>query len=70
MVAKISKTFGVNIDFIIGEGKNAVLDKETEERIKDIQKMDLGTKSILFNVINTNIQNFKTKQAFAKQITI
>jgi hypothetical protein len=27
--------------------------------------MDTGTKSVLFNVIDTYIQNFKTKQAFA-----
>jgi transcriptional regulator with XRE-family HTH domain len=66
MVAKMAKAFGVTIDFLIGEGENAVLDKETVERINDIQKMDTGTKSILFNVIDTYIQNFKTKKAFAK----
>nr|WP_162988676.1 hypothetical protein [Pedobacter schmidteae] len=33
-------------------------------RINDIQKMDADTKSTLFNVIDTYIQNFKTKQAF------
>jgi hypothetical protein len=41
-------------------------DKETVERINDIQKMDSNTKSILFNVIDTYIQNFKTKQTFVK----
>lgn len=34
------------------------------ERINDIQKMDADTKSVLFNVIDTYIQNFKTKQLF------
>jgi hypothetical protein len=43
-----------------------LLDKETVERISDIQKMDPDTKNILFNVIDTYIQNFKTKKAFAK----
>lgn len=66
MVAKMAKAFGVTIDFLIGEGENAVLDKEIVERINDIQKMDTGTKSILFNVMDTYIQNFKTKKAFAK----
>lgn len=60
------KTFGVTVDFLIGEGENASYDKETVERINDIQKMDADTKSVLFNVIDTYIQNFKTKQAFAK----
>lgn len=66
MVAKMAKAFGVTVDFLIGEGENASYDKETVERINDIQKMDVDTKSVLFNVIDTYIQNFKTKKAFAK----
>ncbi|GAB3433077.1 helix-turn-helix domain-containing protein [Niabella aquatica] len=64
MVAKMAKAFGVTVDFLIGEGENASYDKETAERINDIQKMDADTKNVLFNVIDTYIQNFKTKQAF------
>lgn len=59
MVAKMAKAFGVTVDFLIGEGENASYDKETVERINDAD-----TKNILFNVIDTYIQNFKTKQAF------
>jgi len=66
MVAKMAKAFGVTVDFLIGEGENASYDKETVQRINDIQKMDVNTKGILFNVIDTYIQNFKTKQAFVK----
>lgn len=66
MVVKMAKVFGVTVDFLIGEGENAYYDKETVERINDIQKMDAITKSVLFNVIDTYIQNFKTKKAFAK----
>ncbi|GAA3626438.1 hypothetical protein GCM10022397_10240 [Flavivirga jejuensis] len=58
--------FDVTVDFLIGEGENASYDKETVDRINDIQKMDNSTKSVLFNVIDTYIQNFKTKKAFAK----
>ena len=64
MVAKMAKAFGVTVDFLIGEGENASYDKETVERINDIQKMDVQTRNVLFNVIDTYIQNFKTKQAF------
>jgi len=64
MVVKMAKAFGVTVDFLIGEGENASYDKETVERINDIQKMDADTRSVLFNVIDTYIQNFKTKQAF------
>lgn len=66
MVAKMAQVFDVTVDFLIGSGENASYDKETVERINDIQKMDNNTKSVLFNVIDTYIQNFKTKQAFAK----
>lgn len=64
MIAKMAKAFEVTVDFLIGEGENASYDKETAERINDIQKMDEETKSVLLNVIYTYIQNFKTKQAF------
>ena len=66
MVARMAKAFGVTVDFLIGEGGNASYDKQTVERINDIQKMDADTKNILFNVIDTYIQNFKTKQAFVR----
>ncbi len=64
MVAKMAKAFQLTLDFLIGEGENASFDKETVNRINDIQKMDAHTKNILFDVIDTYIQNFKTKKAF------
>jgi len=66
MVVKMAKAFGVTVDYLVGEGEHAALDKDTVTRIGDILKMDDGTKSVLFNVIDTYIQNFKTRQAFAK----
>ncbi|WHT38457.1 hypothetical protein QNH98_15755 [Myroides sp. mNGS23_01] len=62
----LSGVFDVIGDFLIGEGENATYDKETVERINDIHKMDAETKNILFNVIDTYIQNFKTKKACTK----
>lgn len=66
MIIKMANAFGVTIDYLTGQSVNASFDLETVERINDIQKMDGNTKSVLFNVIDTYIQNFKTKQAFAK----
>lgn len=66
MIIKIANAFGVTVDFLISQSENSSFDKETVERISDIQKMDTNTKDVLFNVIDTYIQNFKTKQAFAK----
>ena len=66
MILKMVNVFGVTVDFLLGQSENASFDKDTMERINDIQKLDNNTKNILFNVIDTYIQNFKTKQAFAK----
>lgn len=66
MTLRLAKAFSVTVDFLLGEGEYASYDKDTVDRINDIQKLDQNTRSILFNVIDTYIQNFKTKQAFAK----
>jgi len=45
--------------------ENFVID--TIYRVKSIRKMDNTIKSVQFNVIDTYIQNFKTKQAVASK---
>jgi len=67
MALKMSKAFGVTVDFLLGEGEYSSYDQATIDRIKNIQEMDSNTKSVLFNVIDTYIQNFKTKQAFTSK---
>lgn len=66
MTLKMAKAFSVTIDYLIGDGEFASFDKDTVDRITSIQQLDQKTRSILFNLIDTYIQNFKTKQAFAK----
>ena len=66
MTLKMANAFEVTVDFLLGQGEFASYDKETVERINGIQNMDEKTRGVLFNVIDTYIQNFKTKQAFAK----
>lgn len=66
MIIKISKVFNVSVDYIIGEGVLSQYDKEVLKRIDDIEKLDDETKNKMFFLIDNIIQNFKTKQAFAK----
>lgn len=66
MTLKLAKAFGIIVDSLLGEGEYSSYDKDTVQGINDIQKLDQGTRSILFNLIDTYIQNFKTEQAFAK----
>ncbi|MFT4850121.1 MAG: hypothetical protein ACI83B_002673 [Sediminicola sp.] len=49
-----------------GLASSVVNPRQQVEPINNIQKMDEGTKNLLFNVIDTYIQNFRTKQAFVK----
>jgi len=66
MIIKIAKVFNVSVDYIIGEGVLSQYDKEVLKRIDDIEKLDDETKNKMFFLIDNIIQNFKTKQAFAK----
>ncbi|WP_157956112.1 hypothetical protein [Flavobacterium kingsejongi] len=67
LISKTIFTFGVTVDFLIWEGENTSYDKETVERINDIQKMDVETKSVLFNIIDTYIQILKLNRLLDKQ---
>ena len=66
MLAKIAKVLDVSIDYLIGDGKLAHFDREVIKRIEDIQGLDKDTQSKLFFLIDNVVQNFKTRQAFAK----
>jgi len=62
---KIADVFEVSLDSLVGDGQNITFDKKIMERIKDIQSLDNDTQNILFNLIDTYIQNFKAKKAFS-----
>lgn len=66
MIAKIAKVLNVSTDYLIGDGQLAQYDKDVIKRIEDIQQLDNDTQSKLFFLIDNVVQNFKTKQAFAK----
>jgi hypothetical protein len=56
----------VSLDYLVGEGQLSQYDKSVLKRIEDIEKLDNETRKSLFFLIDNVIQNFKTKQAFAK----
>jgi len=66
MILKLSKVFNVSIDYLVGEGQLANYDKDVLKRIEDIEQLDKETQNKLFFLIDNVVQNFKTKQAFAK----
>jgi transcriptional regulator with XRE-family HTH domain len=66
MIIKIAKVFNVSVDYMIGEGQLSSYDKEVLKRIEDIEHLDQETRKNLFFLIDNVIQNYKTKQAFAR----
>jgi transcriptional regulator with XRE-family HTH domain len=66
VLIKIAENFDVTVDYLIGEGKLSSYDKDVIKRIEDIDKLDTNTKEHLYFLVDNVIQNFKTKQAFAK----
>jgi len=66
VIIKIAKALNVSLDFLIGEGELSAFDKDVLKRIEDIERLDTDTKNHLFFLIDNVIQNYKTKQAFAK----
>lgn len=61
---KMADAFAVSLDYLVGEGQNASFDKKTMKRIKEIQDLDAGTQSILFNVIDTYLRDAKARIAY------
>lgn len=66
MILKLAKVFNVSVDYLVGEGQLAKYNKEVLKRIEDIEQLDTETQNKLFFLIDNIVQNFKTKQAFAK----
>jgi hypothetical protein len=56
--------FDVPVDYLLGEGKHATYDNETIKRIEEIHTLDGGTKSILFNLIDTYRRDAKARRAY------
>jgi len=62
---KIADAFGVSLDYLVGEGVNSKFDKLTLERIQNLQLLEPDKKKTLFDLIDTYIRDFKTRQAYA-----
>jgi transcriptional regulator with XRE-family HTH domain len=65
---KIADALGVSLDYLVGEGVNSNFDKQTLERIKILQLLEPDKKKTLFDLIDTYIRDFKTRQAYSIQI--
>jgi hypothetical protein len=62
---KIADIIEVSIDFLIGQGSYASLNKKNIQRLQDIEKLNDDIKDKVYFVIDNVIQNSKAKKAFA-----
>ena len=60
---RIADAFGVSLDYLVGEGQNVSFDKKILERIKALQLLEPEKRNTLFDLIDTYIRDFKTRQA-------
>lgn len=62
---KIADTLGVSLDALVGEGINAAFDKITLARMQAVMEMDDSKKSVLIDLIDTYIRDYRAKKAYA-----
>lgn len=62
---KIVDAFEVSLDYLVGEGLNAAIDKKKVERLQEIESLDVSTKSVLFNLIDTYLRDAKARVAYS-----
>lgn len=62
---KMADAFEVSLDYLVGEGQNASFDKRTLQRLQEIEAMGNDRKAVLFDLIDTYIRDFKTRQTYA-----
>ncbi|MCB0479951.1 MAG: hypothetical protein KDC83_00905 [Flavobacteriales bacterium] len=65
MAKKIADACEVTLDYLVGEGQNAPFDKKTLQRIQEIMELEESKRTVLLDLIDTYIRDFKTRQAYA-----
>ena len=61
---KIADAFEVSMDYLVGEGVNVTFDKQTLNRLKDLEELDESKKQTLFDLIDTYIRDAKTRKTY------
>ena len=65
VVVKIAKAFGVSVDYLVGEGLNASFDKETLERLENIETLPSEQRKRIFEYIDLIVRDHKARQAYS-----
>jgi transcriptional regulator with XRE-family HTH domain len=66
MAAKLAKAFDITVDYLLGNSKHASYDKDVINRIEEMETIDINTKTILYNIIDTYLRDYKARKAYSK----
>ncbi|MBX2954505.1 MAG: helix-turn-helix transcriptional regulator [Cyclobacteriaceae bacterium] len=62
---KIADALEVSLDYLVGEGINAKLDKQALKRLQDMETLEDDKKKTLFDLIDTYIRDAKARKAYS-----
>ena len=65
MAMKLADALDVSVDYLLGKERFGAYDKETVERLQEIQNLDDNTRQTLFSIINTFVRDAKARTAYA-----
>jgi len=65
VAAKIAEALNVTLDYLVKDGEYENIDDTALKRLKEIEKLDPNTKAKVFDIIDTFIRDFKTRQAYS-----
>ena len=62
---KLADALDVSVDYLLGKERFGAYDKETVERLQEIQNLDDNTRQTLFSIIDTFVRDAKARTAYA-----
>lgn len=65
MAVKLSEALEVTVDYLLGKERFGKYDKESVERLQEIQNLDDNTRKTLFSIIDTFVRDAKARVAYS-----
>ena len=62
---KIADALEVSLDYLVGVGLNANLDKKNLKRLEELELLEDDKRRVIYDLIDTYIRDAKTLQAYA-----
>lgn len=65
VVSKLADALGVTLDYLVGKGPSASLDKKNVQRLQAIEQLPEDEKKTVFALLDAFIRDFRAKQQYA-----